>query len=68
MLGKDSLPVMCDAPPTSKTEPSGRVKRTRGNGLCVKKGLRAGKLENWRRRPVQPVSAMMGGAEMELSA
>ena len=34
----------------------------------MKKGLRAGRLENWRRRPVQPVSAMMGGAEMELSA
>jgi hypothetical protein len=49
-------------------ERSGRVKGTRGKGLCVKKGLRAGKFENWRRRPVQPVSAMMGGAEIELSA
>ncbi len=68
MLGKDSSPVICDDPPTSKTERSGRVKGTRGKGLCVKKGLRAGKLENWRRRPVQLVSAMMGGAEMELSA
>jgi hypothetical protein len=47
-------------------ERSGRVKGTRGKGLWVKKGLRAGKLENWRRRPVQPVSAMMGGAEIEL--
>ncbi len=36
------------------------MKGTRGKGLCVKKGLRAGKLENWRRRPVQPVFAMMG--------
>ena len=68
MLGKDSSPVMCDGPPTSKTERSGRVKGTRGKGLCVKKGLRVGKLENCRRRPVQPVSAMMGGAEMELRA
>ena len=34
----------------------------------MKKGLRAGRLENWRRIPVQPVSAMMGGAEIELSA
>jgi hypothetical protein len=49
-------------------ERSGRVKGTRGKGLCVKKGLRAGKFENWRRRPVQPVSAMMGGAEIELRA
>ena len=67
-MGKDSSPVRCPAPPTSKTERSGRVKGTRGKGLWVKKGLRAGRLENWRRRPVQPVSAMMGGAEMELSA
>ncbi len=51
---------MCDGPPTSKTEQSGRVKGTRGRGLCVKKGLRAGKLEKCRRRPVHPVSAMMG--------
>jgi hypothetical protein len=60
---------MWDWPPTSKTERSGRVKETRGKGLGVKKGLRAGKLENCKRRPVQPVSAMMGlGAEMELNA
>jgi len=68
LLGKDSSPVICDGPPTSKTERSGRVKGTRGKGLWVKKGLRAGRFENWRRIPVQPVSAMMGGADIELSA
>ncbi len=68
LLGKDSSPVMCEGPPTSKTEQSEMVKRTRGKGLCVKKELRAGKFENWRRKPVQPVSAMMGGAEIVLSA
>ncbi len=68
MFGKDSSPVRWDGPPTSRTDRLGRVKGTRGKGLGVKKGLRAGKFENWRRRPVQPVSAMMGGAEIELSA
>ena len=68
MCGKVSSPVRWVDPPTSKTDRSGKVKGTRGNGLGVKKGLKAGKLENCKRRPVQPVSAIMGGAEMELSA
>ncbi len=46
-----------------RTERSGRVKGTRGRGLGVKKGWREGKLERRRRTPVQPESAMRGGAE-----
>ena len=42
MWGKDSSPVRWDGPPTSKTDRSGRVKGTRGKGLGVKKGLKAG--------------------------
>ncbi len=55
-----------EGPPTSKTERSGRVNGTRGRGLGVKKGLKAGKFENWRRRPVHPVSAIRGLVEIEL--
>jgi hypothetical protein len=64
LWGKVSSPVRWLGPPTSKTDRSGKVKGTRGNGLGVKNGLKAGKLENWRRRPVQPVSAMRGNDEM----
>ena len=63
MCGKVSSLVRWVEPPTSKTDRSGKVKGTRGNGLGVKKGL---KLENCKRRPVQPVSAMRGNEETEL--
>ena len=66
MCGKVSSPVRWVDPPTSKTDRSGKVKGTRGNGLGVKTGLKAGKLENCKRRPVQPVSAMRGNEETEL--
>ena len=46
MWGKVSSPVRWAEPPTSKTDRSGKVKGTRGNGLGVKNGLKAGKLEN----------------------
>ena len=52
-----------EGPPTCKTERSGRVKGTRGRGFGVKKGWREGKLERRRRTPVQPESAMRGGAD-----
>ena len=42
LWGKDSSPVRWDGPPTSRTDRSGRVKGTRGKGLGVKKGLKAG--------------------------
>ena len=67
-MGEGEFACEVSRTPTSKTDRSGKVKGTRGNGLGVKNGLNAGKLENWRRRPVQPVSAMIGGAEIELSA
>ena len=58
-----------EGPPTCKTERSGRVNGTRGRGLGVKKGWREGKLERRRRTPVQPESAMRGGAgEIEARA
>ena len=66
MCGKVSSPVRWVEPPTSKTDRSGKVKGTRGNGLGVKNGLKAGKLENCRRRPVHPVSGMRGVATIEL--
>ncbi len=53
-------------PPTSETDQSDKVKGTRGNGLGAKNGLKAGKLKNYRRRPVHPVSAMRGVAAIEL--
>ena len=58
-----------EGPPTCRTERSGRVNGTRGRGLGVKKGWREGKLERRRRTPVQPESAMRGGAgEIEARA
>ena len=55
--------MRCEGPPTCKTERSGRVKGTMGRGFGVKKGWREGKLERRRRTPVQPESAMRGGAD-----
>jgi hypothetical protein len=54
--------VRCEGPPTCRTERSGRVKGTMGRGFGVKKGWREGKFERQRRTPVQPESAMRGGA------
>ena len=52
---------MWEGPPTDKDERSGKVKDTAGSFLGEKKGLKGGKLENCRRMPVHPVSAMRGG-------
>ena len=52
---------MWEGPPTDKDERSGKVKDTGGSFLGEKKGLKGGKLENCRRMPVHPVSAMRGG-------
>ena len=52
-----------EGPPTCRTERSGKVKGTMGRGFGVKKGWREGKLERRRRTPVQPESAMRGGAD-----
>ena len=52
---------MWEGPPTDKDERSGKVKETAGSFLGEKKGLKGGKLENCRRMPVHPVSAMRGG-------
>ena len=52
---------MWEGPPTDKNERSGKVKDTAGSFLGEKKGLKGGKLENCRRMPVHPVSAMRGG-------
>jgi hypothetical protein len=52
---------MWEGPPTDKDERSGKVKDTGGSFLGEKKGLKGGKLENWRRNPVHPVSAIRGG-------
>ena len=60
MWGKDKVPVRWSGPPTSKTDRSGKVKGMRGKGLGVKKGCSAGKVENCKRRPVHPESAMRG--------
>ena len=54
-----------EARPTSKVEPSGRVKGTRGRGLAEKNGEREGKLLIWSNTPVQPESAMRGGGERD---
>ena len=51
---------MCWSPPTRKTEPSGRVKGTKGRGFALKNGERAAKLNRWTRMPVHPESAMRG--------
>ena len=61
MKGRESSPVIWEGPPTDKDERSGKVKDTAGSFLGEKKGLRGGKLENCRRMPVHPVSAMRGG-------
>ncbi len=50
-------------PPTCRTERSSKVKGTMGRGFGVKKGWREGKLERRRKTPVQPESAMRGGAD-----
>ncbi len=63
MLGRVSCPVRWEGPPTCRTERSGKVKGTMGRGFGVKKGWREGKLERRRRTPVQPESAMRGGAD-----
>ena len=55
--------MRCEGPPTCRTERSGRVKGTMGRGFGVKKGWREGKLERRRSTPVQPESAMRGGAD-----
>jgi hypothetical protein len=51
-------------PPTSRVEPSGRVKGTRGRSLGEKKGASKGKLANCTKRPVHPESAMRGEGAM----
>jgi len=61
LKGRESSPVMWEGPPTDKDERSGKVKETAGSFLGEKKGLKGGKLENCRRMPVHPVSAMRGG-------
>ena len=53
--------MIWEGPPTDKDERSGKVKDTAGSFLGEKKGLKGGKLENCRRMPVHPVSAMSGG-------
>ena len=53
--------MIWEGPPTDKDERSGKVKDTAGSFLGEKKGLKGGKLENCRRMPVHPVSAMRGG-------
>ncbi len=54
-----------EARPTSKVEPSGRVKGTLGRGLAEKNGEREGKLLIWSSTPVQPESTIWGGGERE---
>jgi hypothetical protein len=51
-------------PPTSRVEPSGRLKGTRGRGLGEKSAASKGKLANCTKRPVQPESAMRGEGAM----
>ena len=53
--------MIWEGPPTDKDERSGKVKDTAGSFLGEKKGLKGGKLENCRRMPVHPVSAIRGG-------
>jgi hypothetical protein len=50
--------------PTSRMEPSGRVKGTRGRSLGEKKGTSKGKLANCTKRPVHPESATRGEGAM----
>jgi hypothetical protein len=53
--------VRWEGPPTDKEDRSGKVKDTGGSFFGEKKGLKEGKLENCRRTPVHPVSAIRGG-------
>ncbi len=53
-------------PPHKQDRPIGQGEGDTGQWLGVKKGLKAGKLENCKRRHVQPVSARRGTAETEL--
>ncbi len=50
-----------EGPPTDNREQSGKVKDTGGSFFGEEKGLKGGKLENCRRIPVYPVSAIRGG-------
>ena len=52
---------MWEGPPTDNVERSGNVKDIEGSFFGEKKGLKGGKLENCRRTPVHPVSAIRGG-------
>ncbi len=57
-----------EGPPTCRTDRSGKVKGTKGRGFGVKKkGWREEKLERRRRTPVQPESAMRGGADVKVA-
>ncbi len=60
MKGRESSPVRWEGPPTDNRERSGKVKDTGGSFSGEKKGLKGGKLENCRRIPVHPVSAIRG--------
>jgi hypothetical protein len=53
--------VRWEGPPTDNKDRSGKVKDTGGSFFGEKKGLKGGKLENCRRIPVHPVSAIRGG-------
>ncbi len=53
--------MIWEGPPTDKEDRSGKVKDTGGSFFGEKKGLKEGKLENCRRTPVHPVSAIRGG-------
>ncbi len=61
MKGRESSPVRWEGPPTDNRKRSGKVKDTVGSFFGEKKGLKGGKLENCRRIPVHPVSAIKGG-------
>ena len=63
-MGESKFACEVAGAPHEQDRSIGQGEGTRGNGLGVKNGLKAGKLENWRRRPVQPVSAMRGDDEM----
>ncbi len=51
-------------PPTSRVEPSGRLKSTRGRDLGEKNGASKEKLANYTKWPVQPESTMRGEGAM----
>jgi hypothetical protein len=58
---RESSPVRWEGPPTDNRERSGKVKDTGGSFFGEKKWLKGGKLENCRRIPMHPVSAIRGG-------